>query len=334
MFFNNIKPSYENFYDGDVFVVPTEEGVNQIYLEGVQELSSILGAMHVADVAVNETAIYRGEQEARSLMESSVASVFGRIKEFIVNLIKKIKEWFKKMVENLKIFFMGADKFIAQYGSGLTSKSVKGFIHRGHDAKYDEIAKYRALVQKATTTTIESIMQEVDKCKSAEDVKTYEANADSDDEKEEREHEDALNKIKEAYGRDVESAEIDEFSRGLKVSQMIEVIKNSKKLISDINNAGATYESTLKGVISKVEKKEKDYEKDDKKSYLAPACRKAVSTTNKVISRNMAAVSAIVSNEKALYRECLITLKKFAMYRGEKVDKNSTTVGFIDNFSL
>lgn len=334
MFFNSVNPTFENVVvDEDVFVVGTAEGAHQIYLEGVQELSSILGAMHVADVAVNETALYKSVDEAQTLMEASAKAVFARIIEFIVNIKNKIAAWFKKVIENIKIFFMGADKFIAQYESKIKGKSVKGFEHKGHIADMSAIGKIRSDAQERLEAAATDIMKNVKNIKDADAVESFNQFIDTVSDKYDREQEKFIDSIKKAYGRDTEADTITEFSKGLKVDGMINVVKGSKKIIGDINAAASNYDADLKKLISEMTAQEKEYEKDDKKSYLVPACRKVCSTYNKELNYKLSRISTVISCEKSMYRECLMVLKKFAMYRGEKVDKNSA-VGFIDNFTL
>jgi len=69
--------------------------------------------------------------EDTALMEGAVGDFFAKAKQWFITLGKKIKEFFKRLIERIGVFFMNAKKFVAKYGKQLEklgNNEIKGTI--------------------------------------------------------------------------------------------------------------------------------------------------------------------------------------------------------------
>jgi len=119
--------------------------------------------------------------EDAPLMEAAVGDFFAKAKQWFITLGKKIKEFFKRLVERIGVFFMGAKKFVAKYGkqlAALGNNEIKGVVKmfpKVANGGVDTGASI--LVQKAASVSDAEISDEK---KTAEDFKLPTSEAISD----------------------------------------------------------------------------------------------------------------------------------------------------------
>jgi len=159
MFLNENNDSYlegANEFEGK-YTGEFEEAF-EICLESEREWHNLEMKMARAE----HTAIVN---EDTALMEGAVGDFFAKAKAWFIAFGKKVKEFFKRLIERIGVFFMNAKKFVAKYGKQLEklgNNEIKGTIK-----VYPQVEKGTPSSIAAPTTLIP------DGKKDAEEIREY-----------------------------------------------------------------------------------------------------------------------------------------------------------------
>ena len=112
---NNVNP-YEDLEDGI-------RDLDMIVHESTMELIELEGAIYLEDLVL-ENMMYENfdEEQIAPILEGKMKEMGGNLVAKIQNLWTRIKEWFKKMFETIKNFFMSNKKLVLKYQNVIPEK--------------------------------------------------------------------------------------------------------------------------------------------------------------------------------------------------------------------
>ena len=220
--------SSDNYFDS---VSPTTEGSEAILHEATSEIYKLIGAMYVSDIMI-ESSVLEGATDCDILVE-------GTFKDFVNKIIKKLKAlrdkivaWFKKVIQNITIFFMSGEKFVKTYETKILEKVKKidpeSVTWEGYD-----YAKYGTQILDTITDNINKYESKI-----KYDSITAETKTDELIEKSYKEafNVDGVTEVKELVEKEVRGGDSKETLKinASKVSDMITVCKKQKSIIDKI----------------------------------------------------------------------------------------------------
>lgn len=276
IFGNKLTTQVTNPYESVDFgiVIESATAISEIQAETMEDLATLECALYVTDVMLEEAAL-EGTQNVEILMENAFSSTFKAIKDKMLKLWAKIKEFFRKMKDYLRTFFISGEKFVKEYRVQILKKSAdaKGFTykmypyHNGKDETTSLINSAMTLRSKVTdaSKTKQEIIDELKK-------EIY-------GKKTEAEHFEELRKelrggdSKEEYkGFGGKSPEVDDLMKAVQgKTEALKTITDAEKEVSDM----------FKGIIKDCDDKMKDKEtsaEDLKEAQIDSAIATLVST--------------------------------------------------------
>ena len=126
---------------------PGLEGAYAIVAESEANYNAIMQAVGVAELAVYESTGYEMVYEA-----GDVKGFFGKVKEFFVNLLEKIRGLFKKFFAMFDSYTKNDKDFVNKYKKHLLSVNTRNFKYKGFNFTLDAVD-----VDKASTA-IQGVM--------------------------------------------------------------------------------------------------------------------------------------------------------------------------------
>lgn len=118
---------------------PGLEGAYAIVAESEANYNAIMQAVGVAELAVYESTGYEMVYEA-----GDVKGFFGKVKEFFMNLLEKIRGLFKKFFSMFDSYTKNDKDFINKYKKHLLSVNTKNFKYKGFNFTLDAVDLDRA----------------------------------------------------------------------------------------------------------------------------------------------------------------------------------------------
>lgn len=110
-------------------IMGTEDEVQTYLLESAQEMYEISASLLAADSTIEGTLLEGAisMDEAEAVMEGMVADTANKVWSALKKLKDKMVEWFKKVVEYLKVTFMNGKRFVSEYKPKLLAKNFTPF---------------------------------------------------------------------------------------------------------------------------------------------------------------------------------------------------------------
>ena len=144
------------------------EAAFHIVAEGEANYNKIMQAIGIDELAVLESTGAEMVYEA-----VDIKSVFGKIKEFFVNLFKKIQGIFQKFMALINSWVIDDKAFVAKYKKHLMQVNTKDFEYKGYVFKNQNL-DITAASNKATASIEKEVESTVDKAyKNADDAKKW-----------------------------------------------------------------------------------------------------------------------------------------------------------------
>lgn len=113
---------------------PGLEGAYAIVAESEANYNAIMQAVGVAELAVYESTGYEMVYEA-----GDVKGFFGKVKEFFVNLLEKIRGLFKKFFAMFDSYTKNDKDFVNKYKKHLLSVNTRNFKYKGFNFTLDAV---------------------------------------------------------------------------------------------------------------------------------------------------------------------------------------------------
>ena len=163
----------------------TLEEMQNILMESAQDMYEIQTGMLIADVVIEESVLESavGMEEIESVMEGVVKDSLTKLKELFIKMKNSVIAWFKKAVDNVKIFFSTGEKFIKEYGDRIrgAAANAKNFEYEGIEytpeagfAKTKETsAKLKELVAEIAKGTEKELTSNLASLKEKPEAKDY-----------------------------------------------------------------------------------------------------------------------------------------------------------------
>lgn len=278
-------------------VSPTEEGSSEILYEGARDLYRIVAAAYISDIMI-ESSVLEGTGDMEVLTEGTIKDLKDKIVKKFKEIWAKIKEWFNRIIESVKVFFMSGETFANKYESALIEKAktlkAESVVYEGYEYAIDadaiegevtsRVEKYKAVINKA--------IGNVDKETDTNEVVTAACENIGGGN---------IAEIKEDFTKKVRGGDIKVTIKnvGGKVSDMIKVCKNAKKLIKAIKDLKDKTEKSVNAAIA-------DINKDEGANTIA----KKTTLYNSIISVQQGLNSVGISLIKEQYRTYTSVLKK------------------------
>lgn len=119
-----------------------EDSLMEILQESSFEFAQLRAGMYISD-CIMEQKIREGV-EAEVLYENFAVELFEKIKKMFLTLLNKVKDFFKKLVYNLRLMFTSGKKFIEKFGNDIANKKTTGFEYNAYKYTYTAGENYVA----------------------------------------------------------------------------------------------------------------------------------------------------------------------------------------------
>lgn len=328
----------------DEYPEPDENTLDEIETEAVRDFASLEAASYIIDVVTVETAVFKGEEAGKAVLENAVTDMFKKIKEFIMKIAKKIKAFFLKLITNIKVFFMNGKDFVKKYKDELSKKAKDGFEKSYHKMNYNKIGAVDNLA-KTFKGTSDRLSTSISDSKNFDKEFDHAEKSDYTDDEFEKElrniaNVNSIGEIKEYLQKECgifyDKELIIEFKSGPSVSDMIKYVEDSDKIIKEAQEAqkeNESFYSKLLSQLDKAEKKANDTENETLKSRYLTTIKRQISLTRKYQSVVLECRKSKIDVATAMQKETISVLKSF-MYFNPKVEKNSADFGYGSNSNM
>lgn len=265
-----------------------EDGAALIAMESAEALRDIFEAEFYVPNTCTIAAALEGascveESSQAAIMEASVKGVFQKIKDFFIKLKEKVKDLLHRIIRYLKSIFMSDAKWVEQYKDdlkALSSADLKGYEVKLYNYTI-ESAMSKDELAKSSTALMDQTKDYIDDIISRSAGRTI-SNDEVDSDKLDEEFDDAyLEYVKSILKKPVDEDEIqkalwskyrggaenetdkNDVAVGSNITNFIETIKKSQKLIDGYNTAisktDKMYNDAIK-FVTDTEKKMDDLE--------------------------------------------------------------------------
>lgn len=116
-------------YNG--FVDPSLAGIQSINAETALEAYQLNASLYISDVIMEE-AVIEGAAEPEVLLEGVVKDSLTKLKEMFERFWAKVRAWFEKAKKALQMIFSSGEAFIKKFEEDLNRKNVEGFTYEGY----------------------------------------------------------------------------------------------------------------------------------------------------------------------------------------------------------
>jgi hypothetical protein len=252
-------------YNG--FVDPSLAGIQTINAEAALEAYQLNASLYITDVIMEE-AVIEGAAEPEVLLEGVVKDSLTKLKEMFQKFWAKVRAWFEKAKKALQMIFSSGEAFIKKFEEDLNMKNVKGFTYEGF--KYTLEAGSKTV--KAKVETVEKFLDDTVGFK-IDEVQTtthgQKANIEGNEHSEEyntaeekeklvkqlgsEELSEVLDAVKKSFrdGKE-EKEEFTDFSGNSK-QELIGIVKNMKKHISEVEKQQRQTDNDFKKVLTAIQ---------------------------------------------------------------------------------
>lgn len=303
----------------------TLEEMQTILMESAQDMYEIQTGILIADVVIEESVLESavGMEEIESVMEGVVKDSLEKLKEFFIKLRNKIVAWFKKAVDNIKIFFSTGEKFIKNYGDRIRAAAANA-----KDFEYEGI-KYNPEAGFAKTKEVSAKLKELvaDIAKGTE--KELSSNLASLKEKpKETDYKDVINSkfgvksigeistsIVEAFGK--EKGAEKETIKNPDFGFMLAVLQNKNKYIKDVETIRDDATKSIQEMLDLIDsaqrlaKSQKDANKGAIASFVSQSSKKArtlISINNSIGAVSIKMIKEVAKSYEAVLKKLIRTV--------------------------
>lgn len=340
----------------------TYSTLSEISLEAATEMSRLAASVFVLEnEALNKQ--LSGDTEASVAVLEAVSDKKGghlqRVKTALLKALKAVQEWFKRMIDKVKSWFLQGEKFAKEFGPKLEGKSTAGFSYKGFnytiDAGNDYVRKQHGRIQ-------EFLKEQVDFELGDSQRHQFQgsAPADHDGMYGQRAHiagkatgpsqqaKPALDSAKEALWTRLGVKDAGELSAkvaasfrdgakekseqtNVSVPGLLKILKEVPKQVREFQEAAKQTEAAYKIVLQSVDRASKSFSKEAGKDKASAAAFNASFATHKYNLANYGLTqlntinNAAVQSQRSAVSAIESILRSFMSYKGEKSSGSSTT---------
>ena len=152
IFSNKFTPVVEQVEETFEDMYPAIEGTTEcgfeIAAEGYSDVHKLVSSMYITDILI-EQKVMEGA-EAEPLVENAVKEFKDKAIKKFKEIVEKIKNWFKKVIDRLKVRFTSTKEFVNKYRSALLEKAqaANDYKPARHDFVREFDNTYKAMVAK------------------------------------------------------------------------------------------------------------------------------------------------------------------------------------------
>lgn len=302
----------------------TLEEMQNILMESAQDMYEIQTGLLIADVVIEESVLESavGMEEIESVMEGVVKDGLTNLKELFIKLRNKVVAWFKKAIDNVKIFFSTGEKFVNAYGDRIraAAANAKDFEYEGIEytpekgfAKTKETsAKLKELVAEIAKGTQKELTSNLASLKEKPEAKDYkeEINAKFGV----KAIGEITTNIKEAFGKekDVDKKTIKNPNFG----KMLAILQNKSTYIKDVESIRDDATKSIQEMLDLIDsaqrlaKSQKDANKAAIASFVSQSSKKArtlISLNNSIGAVSIKMIKEVAKNYEAVLKKLIRT---------------------------
>ncbi len=322
-----IKPVTEStVFEGSHRYMGETVELDEILFEAAKDIHQIQGGLYVADIMMESQVVYEGASE-EVLLEGVVKDFFDKLIEAFRKLWNKIKAWFQQVYKSIELLFADGAKLVKKFGKEIHAKDTNGYTYKGYNWKKDAVAALYDLrkVEKEEVPSFSSIEQIIE----AADVPTNKEGKVTSEEVQKANKEylrevasaDNISELKEnileqTMGGSTEKEEIENFSV-YSVTEMMNFLKDHKKLVDKLKKAEKNNNRTCDNVIKGFTNLKKELSTEDQAKYSSTISNCATAFRN-IIAVNNAMVSCAIIVAKKQNSEFVGALKGLLRYKPAK----------------
>lgn len=271
------------------FVDPSLAGIQTINAEAALEAYQLNASLYISDVIMEE-AVIEGAAEPEVLLEGVVKGSLTKLKEMFQRFWAKVRAWFEKAKRALQMIFSSGEAFIKKFEEDLNMKNVKGFTYEGYhytlqdgantvQEKVDEAKKF---LHETVGFNFKEAQQTMYGQKEILGKRERNGEYNTSEEKEKlikrlgaEELSEVLDEVKKAFrnGKD-EKEEIEDFSGNSK-QELIAIVKNMKKNISEVEKQQRDTDNNFKKVLNAIQNAQSEIQRETASGDEVAAQRKA-----------------------------------------------------------
>ena len=343
MFFKN-KPVT------DIGAAPEIEhdGLNLAMHESFCDFEKIKGMIPTALSNVYEMYVLDTNQttaQKTAVLEGVLSDAWEKIRSFFKKIAEKLKSWWNAAVKYFQTIFSSNESFLKKFKEDISGKDGSKFSYTGYEFKGTGAAEVTAAAKKSNESS-KKAFDEMVKLASGDLQKAKDESSDKVKEKKKeidkiwmglvKKGADTGNvsKFKEALEKGIlggEKKEIIGFSKGLSVSQMIDLLENGgdtlselKDIANDISENADKYADEVDSMVGKFRQGEEDATKRSNYSNLITAA----STVAKYdLSYATAAVDVVKATLSEKISQSSSVLRSFARYKEPTKDSYTPSTG-------
>lgn len=335
----NEESLLENSYEFE----GTHEEMQNILMESAQDMYEIQTGLLIADVVIEESVLESavGMEEIESVMESVIKDSLTKLKEFFIDLRNKIVAWFKKAVDNIKIFFSTGEKFIKEYGDRIraAAANAKDFEYEG--IKYTPEAGFAKT--KEASAKLKELVSEIAKGTERELTSNLASLKEKPENKDYKEEINAKfgvkslgeisTNIQEAFGK--EKGADKETIKNPDFGKMLSVLQNKKTYIKDVETIRDDAAKSIQEMLDLIDtaqrlaKSQKDANKGAIASFVSQASKKArtlISLNNSIGSVSIKMIKEVAKSYEGVLKKLIRTTSS----AGKKHESSNTNAMLTD----
>ena len=272
------KSSSYNEFENYNFNISTEAcGYTEIISNATEELAALESALFIADIMLEEKALEgTSPEEMDVLLEGVMSSLYTRLKEVVKKLIAKIKQWFANVKKFFQVLFTHGKDFAKKYKADIVKAEArcKGFKYKTYDFNggWKELLETNVILKISGEVAAQDPLNEADKILAANKNETSTSELVKDYMSKELwgngiDSQSEFNKEckEELYGGSLEREEFEDFSSGPSVHDMLEVLEQGAKVISNFEKSERNITSNCDKAVKHLEKAENTAAKAIKK---------------------------------------------------------------------
>lgn len=322
-----IKPVTEStVFEGSHRYMGETVELDEILFEAAKDIHQIQGGLYVADIMMESQVVYEGASE-EVLLEGVVKDFFDKLIETFRKLWNKIKAWFQQVYKSIELLFADGAKLVKKFGKEINAKDTKGYSYKGYSWKKDKVEKLYSLreAEKEEVPTFSSVEEIIE----AANVPTNKEGKVTSEEVQKANKEylrevakaDNISELKEnileaVMGGSTEKEEIDDFSV-YSVTEMMNFLKDHKKLVDKLKKAENTNNRTCTNIIKGFENLKKELSTEDQAKYSSTISNCSAAFRN-IIAVNNAMISCAIIVAKKQNSEFVGALKGLLRYKPAK----------------
>lgn len=250
------------------FVDPSLAGIQSINAETALEAYQLNASLYISDVIMEE-AVIEGAAEPEVLLEGVVKDSLTKLKEMFQRFWAKVRAWFEKAKKTLQMIFTSGEAFIKKFEEDINMKNVRGFtyegfkytLENGRKAVKEKVDAVEAFLNETVGFNLEEEAQRTTYGqKTSIEGREHSAEYNTTEEKEKlvkqlgaEELSEVLAEVSKAFRNGKEEKEEFEDFSGNSKQELIAIVKNMKKHISEVEKQQRQTDNDFKKVLSAIQ---------------------------------------------------------------------------------